>query len=1076
MSARYSLKQHWKQWTFVFFLAVTLLSCGSEQAVEDAALGGFEGSPADAALVPSVVSFIPNANATNIYTDAVLTVRFNKSISSSTLTVNTDTTCSGNLQLSTDSSFGSCVALSSSVTISGSEVQFRSAAVLSATTVYYVRLTTGIQDTQGNSLQSAYDSSFTTGSTFTPLTNSFGTDCSAGSDTLATVRAAADGTLSPTQSVPNLIVTAVDTLDYFFVQQSGAVGPAIYVRDTARKASDLGVKVGDVICLEISEKDQYNQWMQVETLAAIRKTAAAGSVTAQTVTAAVSNDTYESELVSFSGTLTTKSTSLAGGGYNHVLTYAGGTITLREISGSGKFENLTQGQAIQVSTVMSQFHSTDPNSGYQLYIDNKTGVVAESTSGNFNVSSASATGTNTVTVTFNNTPNSTTATNVANYSINNGLTVTNATLSGITVTLTTSNQTVGQSYTVSVSNVTRNADSAALTSNTAAFTGFTPAASFTTGQIVINEVHVAPSTSAEEFIELYNTTGSPVSLNGATLWYKSSAGTPGQGSTLTGVIPANGYYTLLRTASPGDYTCSGTQQTSGWSNSGLSNTAGAVILTVDGNAPTATSDSNVRDTVQWASNTSNWGEAGTTGPSVSSQRTLSRAPNGVDTNNTSNDILLSAAANGTCGASNWSSDVTAPTVSSTTPANSATGVALSSTISVTFSESMSVSSVSSTNLYLVQGTDCSATAITGTISTSNPNTTFTFPSGTLTAATQYSICIKAAVQDVALNNLAGDVVRSFTTIAPDVTPPTISSTTPANSATGVSTGTTIAVTFSEAMSTGTVTAQTSAGTCSGSVQVSLDNFANCIAMSAAAPSFTSGDTIATFTPASALTVSTTYKIRVTTSVQDVSSNALASQFETATGFTTGTGGTVSISTLNKANHHLLINEINYDTSPNVDASDEFIEIYNTSSSTINLNGGSIWYRTTGGTFSKKVDLPNVDLPAGGYFVAINDNTAGNILAANLTACSSSFNAGNMGLSNTGATIYLVKDANQPTEPGLSDSDVLDQVAYEGGGDAEDTADSGATDQAISRNSSHSDSDHNQNDFSPNGANGTPCAQ
>jgi hypothetical protein len=123
----------------------------------------------------------------------------------------------------------------------------------------------------------------------------------------------------------------------------------------------------------------------------------------------------------------------------------------------------------------------------------------------------------------------------------------------------------------------------------------------------------------------------------------------------------------------------------------------------------------------------------------------------------------------------------------------------------------------------------------------------------------------------------------------DNTPPTVSSTTPANGATGVALSSTIAVTFSKAMNTSTVTAQTAAGACSGSVQVSLDNFSTCIAMTSAAPTFSGGNTVATFTPATALTASTTYKIRVTTAVQDAAGNAMAAQFETATGFTTGTG-------------------------------------------------------------------------------------------------------------------------------------------------------------------------------------------
>lgn len=117
----------------------------------------------------------------------------------------------------------------------------------------------------------------------------------------------------------------------------------------------------------------------------------------------------------------------------------------------------------------------------------------------------------------------------------------------------------------------------------------------------------------------------------------------------------------------------------------------------------------------------------------------------------------------------------------------------------------------------------------------------------------------------------------------DTTPPTVSSTTPANAATNISYGSTIAVTFSEGMNTSTVTGQISTS-CTGSIQVSSDNFSTCVAMTSATPSFASNT--ATLTPASALAPNTTYLIRVTTAVQDSAGNALASQFTTAAGFTT----------------------------------------------------------------------------------------------------------------------------------------------------------------------------------------------
>ncbi|MBX3723862.1 MAG: Ig-like domain-containing protein [Turneriella sp.] len=837
-----------------------------------------------ATTAPTVTAISPANAATGAYKDASLQITFDTLVNTATVTLTSTTACTGSVMLSTDSNFGTntCLTMNQNVSQSGTQITVRAAAALANTTTYYIRITTAVAGSTGLTMKTQFNSQFTTGTGFTPLTGEFGTDCSAGSDTMTAVRAAADGTLAPNLSVPNLTVTAIDKDSYFFVQ-AGATGPGIFVRDTSHKASDLGLQVGDVVCMTFAARSDYNNLQQISSITAIKKSTGGNSISAQNVTAAVTDDSYEAELVSVTGTLTTKSSSLSGGGYNHTFTYAGGTFTLREMDGSGKLTSFSQGQSLQVITPMTQF-----GSGYQLYIDNAVGTITESTSGNFNVSSATAASATSVTLVFNNAPTAATATNIANYAGNNGLTISGASLSGVTVTLTTSTQTAGQSYTITVSNVLRNADNATLTTNTGVFSGYVPAASFTTGQVVINEVHIAPASASEEYVELYNTTASPISLNGATIWYKSAAGTPGQASTLTGVIPANGYYTLLRVASPTGYTCSGTLQTSGWGNSGLGNSAGAVVLTVDGTAPTATTDAGVRDVAQWGTNSADWGEGGTTGPVPSANKTIARAPNGIDTNKNGVDFIPSTAANGTCGAANWAGDSTAPTISSTTPANAATGVAVSSTISVTFSESMYVTSVTTANLYLVQGTDCSATSITGTIATTNPNTTFTFPSGTLNTNTQYSICIKSGVQDVALNTLGSDVVRSFTTIAPDVTPPTVASTTPASGASGVAVGSTIAVTFSEAMSTGTVTAQTSAGACSGSVQVSTvaNNFSSCIAMTASAPTFSGGNTIATFTPASALSASTTYHIRVTTGVQDVTGNSLATQFTTASAFTT----------------------------------------------------------------------------------------------------------------------------------------------------------------------------------------------
>ena len=109
----------------------------------------------------------------------------------------------------------------------------------------------------------------------------------------------------------------------------------------------------------------------------------------------------------------------------------------------------------------------------------------------------------------------------------------------------------------------------------------------------------------------------------------------------------------------------------------------------------------------------------------------------------------------------------------------------------------------------------------------------------------------------------------------DVTAPTVSSESPTDNTTYNSPATTVAVTFSENMATGSVTTNTSDTNCSGSFQLSSDNFTTCIKMSAA-PVASDNDTTFTITPASSLSAVTTFKVKITTSVTDISCNTLGS--------------------------------------------------------------------------------------------------------------------------------------------------------------------------------------------------------
>jgi len=126
----------------------------------------------------------------------------------------------------------------------------------------------------------------------------------------------------------------------------------------------------------------------------------------------------------------------------------------------------------------------------------------------------------------------------------------------------------------------------------------------------------------------------------------------------------------------------------------------------------------------------------------------------------------------------------------------------------------------------------------------------------------------------------------------DKTAPTVSSVSPTDNSIYNSPATTIVVTFSETISTSSITTNTSDTTCSGSFQLSSDNFTTCIKMSAP-PSASDNVTTFTATPADNLSGGTTFKLRITTSAKDTYSNSLASTY-TTDGFTTSPSGTGTI--------------------------------------------------------------------------------------------------------------------------------------------------------------------------------------
>jgi len=147
----------------------------------------------------------------------------------------------------------------------------------------------------------------------------------------------------------------------------------------------------------------------------------------------------------------------------------------------------------------------------------------------------------------------------------------------------------------------------------------------------------------------------------------------------------------------------------------------------------------------------------------------------------------------------------------------------------------------------------------------------------------FSLTIISCSDDKEEYSATGTTDNTTTT---DTTAPTVSSvSTTADNQSSVSITDNITVTFSEAMDTTYVTTSTSDTNCAGTIRVSSDNFSTCVKMSSAPASSNSNKTF-TLDPYGYLTVSTTYLTRVTTGVKDTAGNAMSSQYETSSGFTT----------------------------------------------------------------------------------------------------------------------------------------------------------------------------------------------
>jgi len=238
--------------------------------------------------------------------------------------------------------------------------------------------------------------------------------------------------------------------------------------------------------------------------------------------------------------------------------------------------------------------------------------------------------------------------------------------------------------------------------------------------------------------------------------------------------------------------------------------------------------------------------------------------------------------------------------------------------------------------------------------------------------------------------------------------------TPGDATTGVASLSPIVLTFNQPPSPITITA-TSSSTCTGSVLLSANNFASCVPLGTA--TFDGTGKVATLRPVSRLSPSTTYRVRVLSSVATAGGSSLAGNVTQPTGFTTNAGMCAET---------VVISQV-YGGGGNTGATydQDFVELHNVTSSAVSIGGWTVQYQGTGSGWSTTTLPAGASIPAGDYYLVgmlLNAGVGAALPTPDATGSTNVANvAGKVVLSTSSATVT----ATCPTVGGS----IVDVVFY-----------------------------------------------
>lgn len=314
---------------------------------------------------------------------------------------------------------------------------------------------------------------------------------------------------------------------------------------------------------------------------------------------------------------------------------------------------------------------------------------------------------------------------------------------------------------------------------------------------------------------------------------------------------------------------------------------------------------------------------------------------------------------------------------------------------------------------------------------------------------------------VSLGDSQNSAPRRFARLVVEIIglPPTISLTSPADGAIALPTG--IAVTFSQAMNPGTLTIQSTAGACTGSLQISSDDFQTCLPC-AGGVTMSVGDTVATIAPAIGLAQGTTYKVRVLDTVERASGAKLGSVFTMANGFTTLPGV--------PSPAHVVISQV-YGAGGNSGATfnADFIELHNPLPISVNIPTYALQYAAAtgpaiGSNWSVRA-LTGASISPGGYLLVQTTTASATNGIAISPAPDLSFSTPN--LAAAAGKVALTSSTAPLNGPSPTAATIVDLVGYGATANFSETDPAPAPSVLNSvqrRNNGNQDTDNNSADF------------